>query len=636
MPGADQNLPTREQIEERARQIHAGRGSPIGQEGDELADWLAAEKELENLLNAHDESAKNDSTDGRQNPWPKHMLLEYFGLLEQPFGMTPDPAYLFASRTHGEALAALSLGIAGNRGFFALIAEPGMGKTTLLYQLIEDMRESARAVLVSQTQCTSREFIEYILYDLGVDIKGLGLVAMNGKLNEILFAELLAGKRFVLVVDEAQNLDDSVLETVRMLSNFETHNTKLMQIILAGQPRLASKLAQPALSQLRQRIAVLSRLEPFTSEETRLYIEHRLKVAGFSGESIFDPAAIARIAQLTHGVPRNINNLCYNSLLLAYTRRQRLVTAAIVQEASDSLVLELLAPESLVAPNSFAAPVTNDSPAPALAPGSHIELLDPAATIAAVTMTVPVAVVSPVTMNAAAAPLAPISPTPALAAAKVSAPRPSASAATSPAANAAANAAAEKSIPTNRQPKSFLTYGGNPSRDSGKKINPRKWLSRSAVLAVALLSGTLLLAILGRSESRHILSPSIFHRSREIPTDPIPADRSQGSATPYAADPQDTGNGLVLTVMAGPQQTLKDLSIRYAGHYDDEIAAQIRSLNPDLKDPDHLEAGQLIRIPLPPGAIKKVNDTGEATTASKREGSEGLFSRFSALLRLRK
>ncbi len=122
------------------------------------------------------------------------------------------PAYLYASRTHSEALASLSLGIAENRGFFALIAEPGIGKTTLLYRLLEELRDTTRTVLVSQTQCSSREFIEYILQELGVDVKGMGLVAMHGKLNEILFEELLAGKRFVLVVDEAQNLDDSVLK----------------------------------------------------------------------------------------------------------------------------------------------------------------------------------------------------------------------------------------------------------------------------------------------------------------------------------------------------------------------------------------------------------------------------------------
>src|SRR6202163_1217896 len=285
------------------------------------------------------------------------MFLEFFGLREQPFGMTPDPAYLYASRTHSEALASLSLGIADNRGFFALVAQPGMGKTTLLYQLLEKLRDSTRTVLLFQTQCTSRELIEYILQDLGVDARGMGLVAMHGKLNEILFGELLAGKRFVLVIDEAQNLDDSVLETVRMLCNFETHNAKLLQIVLAGQPRLAAKLAQPRLSQLRQRIAVLSHLEPFTVEETGLYIEHRLKVAGYTGEPIFDLASIAVIARQSDGIPRNINNICYNSLLLAYNRGLHKVTAGIVQEAVTRLDVELLIHEPpSVSASAVAAP----------------------------------------------------------------------------------------------------------------------------------------------------------------------------------------------------------------------------------------------------------------------------------------
>src|ERR1700733_10597364 len=229
------------------------------------------------------------------------MFLDFFGLREQPFGMTPDPAYLYAGKTHSDAHASLLLGINDNRGFLALIAPPGMGKTTLLYRLMEELRENTRTVLVSQTQCNSHELIEYILQELGVDTRGLGLVPMHGKLNEILFEELLEGRRFVLIVDEAQNLDDSVLETVRMLSNFETHNAKLLQVILAGQPRLAAKLAQPALRQLRQRIAVLSHLQSFTVEETGLYIEHRLTVAGHGGETIFDPASITRIAWESRG-----------------------------------------------------------------------------------------------------------------------------------------------------------------------------------------------------------------------------------------------------------------------------------------------------------------------------------------------
>src|SRR5215469_12669370 len=248
------------------------------------------------------------------------MILEHFGLREEPFGMTPDPAYLYASRTHTDALAALSDGIADTRGFLALIAEPGMGKTTVLYQLAQELRDTTRIVHVSQTQCNSREFIEYILQELGVDVNGVSFVAMHGKLNEILFEELLAGKKFLLIVDEAQNLDDEVLETVRMLSNFETHNTKLLQILLAGQPQLAAKLSQPRLSQLRQRVAVLGRLDPFGFEETKRYVEHRLKVGGYSGEPIFDDDAVGVICRASRGIPRNINNLCYNSLRLAHSR----------------------------------------------------------------------------------------------------------------------------------------------------------------------------------------------------------------------------------------------------------------------------------------------------------------------------
>src|SRR5665213_1516502 len=294
----------------------------------------------------------------------KPMFLDFYGLREQPFGMTPDPAYLYASRTHADALAALSHGIAENRGFFALIAQPGMGKTTLLYQLLEDLRDNSRTVIVSQTQCTSREFIEYILQELGVDWKDMGLVAMQGKLNEILFGELLEGKRFVLVVDEAQNLDDAVLETVRMLSNFETHNAKLLQIVLAGQPRLATKLAQPRLAQLRQRVAVLSHLEPFTAAETSHYISHRLTVAGHSGEPIFDPGALDEIAKQSDGIPRNINNICFNSMLAAFHRVQRTVTAETVRKAVASLDLEALISKPVKAAEPAATPAAVLAPAP--------------------------------------------------------------------------------------------------------------------------------------------------------------------------------------------------------------------------------------------------------------------------------
>ena len=515
------------------------------------------------------------------------MFLEFFGLREQPFGMTPDPAYLYASRTHSDALASLSLGIADNRGFLALIAQPGMGKTTLLYRLLEELRSTTRTVLIFQTLCNSREFIEYILRDLGVDTAGMGLVAMHGKLNEILFEELLAGRRFLLVVDEAQNLDDSVLETVRMLSNFETHNTKLLQIVLAGQPRLAAKLAQPRLSQLRQRVAVLSRLEPFTVVETGLYIEHRLHVAGYSGEPIFDPAAVAQIARESCGIPRNINNLCYQSLLLAHAAEMRTVNAEIVQMAASRLDLDW---------------DLDTRPDSASLPSEPLKVVD-----------------------FAVAPVAPHLDASRLDAAQQFANDPPAKVLTRPPAPIAVPGTAKVA-----RKKSFLTY------DAGRNIRTPRWSARSAILAALILSGTLLLAILGRSESIRAIKPAILgNSSRPLVTQPVAA-QPEAASTSYDAAPQDTGNGQVITVVAGPRQTVKELCLRYAGYFDSALTEKISLLNPGLKDPDHLEAGQLIRIPLPPGAMKKVNDTADAPAPTEPGSSGGLFTRFSALLRERK
>src|SRR5271169_712525 len=163
MPDTNDKRPTREQIEQRANQRYLERGC---RSGDELEDWLAAEKELTQVLSVQDKPAETLSSDVQLNSRPTSMFLDFYGLREQPFGVTPDPAYLYASRTHSEALSSLSLGIEDNRGFFALIAEAGMGKTTLLYQLMEQLRDTSRTVLLFQTQCNCREFIEYILHEL--------------------------------------------------------------------------------------------------------------------------------------------------------------------------------------------------------------------------------------------------------------------------------------------------------------------------------------------------------------------------------------------------------------------------------------------------------------------------------------
>ncbi len=265
------------------------------------------------------------------------MFLEFFGMREQPFGVTPDPRFLYLSPMHREALASLYYGIESGRGFLSMIARPGMGKTTLLFQLLEEFRNAARTAFLFQTQCDSRDFIRFLLAELGIDTKEQDRVKMHEEFNAVLLREMKAGKRFVVVIDEAQNLDDSVLETVRLLSNFETPRAKLMQIILAGQPELADKLARPNLSQLRQRISIVSRLDPLSPLYVHEYIQHRLRLAGYKGPRLFLPEAENVIIERSEGIPRTINNLCFNALSLAYALGKRQVDRSLVEEISGDL-----------------------------------------------------------------------------------------------------------------------------------------------------------------------------------------------------------------------------------------------------------------------------------------------------------
>jgi general secretion pathway protein A len=265
------------------------------------------------------------------------MLLEFFGFREQPFGVTPDPRFLYLSPGHREALASLYYGVESGRGFMALIAKPGMGKTTLLFHLLERFRNSARTAFLFQTQCSSREFMRLLLAELGMENHDQDFVRMHEDFNRLLLQEARSKRGVIVVIDEAQNLDASVLESVRLLSDFETPRMKLLQIILSGQPELANKLASPQLIQFRQRVSLLSRLAPFAIEETSKYIQHRLSVAGYSGPSLFSEEAMLAIARVTEGIPRSINNFCFNLLSLACAQRQRLVDLNAVEEVIKDL-----------------------------------------------------------------------------------------------------------------------------------------------------------------------------------------------------------------------------------------------------------------------------------------------------------
>jgi general secretion pathway protein A len=270
------------------------------------------------------------------------MFLDYYNLTEQPFGVTPDSRFLYLGTKHREALASLVYGTESDRGFLALIAKPGMGKTTLLYHYLSYLRDKSRTAFVFRTDCDSREFIRHLLLDLGIDVAGMDLPAMHDTLNRLLTEEVRAGRRFVLVIDEAQNLDDKVLESVRLLSNFETPWMKLMEIVLAGQPQLADRLASPAMAQLRQRISMVIRIEPFGHEDVNAYIDHRLWVAGCVKSSVFTVGARKLIAEHSEGIPRNINNLCFNAMSLGCALKRKTIDRDIIMDVIADLDLEPL------------------------------------------------------------------------------------------------------------------------------------------------------------------------------------------------------------------------------------------------------------------------------------------------------
>lgn len=273
------------------------------------------------------------------------MFLDFYNLREQPFGVTPDPRFLYLSPAHREALASLYYGIDAGRGFMALIAKPGMGKTTLLFHLLQQFRLSARTAFLFQTQCNSREFMRFLLLELGCEFQGQpDVVTMHEELNRCLLQEARAGRRFIVVVDEAQNLEPSVLETIRLLSDFETPQAKLVQIVLSGQPELADKLARPSLRQLRQRVSLLSALAPLSAQEVERYINHRLGTAGCV-DPLFTPRAVRMIAELSEGIPRNINNICFNALSLACSLRQTTVDVGVIEQVAADFDLTSLRSE---------------------------------------------------------------------------------------------------------------------------------------------------------------------------------------------------------------------------------------------------------------------------------------------------
>jgi general secretion pathway protein A len=429
------------------------------------------------------------------------MVLDYFKLREQPFGVTPDARYLFLSSTHKEALGSLLYGIDEGCGFLALIASPGLGKTTLLFHALHQLREKAKTVFLFQTVCTSIDLLRTLIAGLGVQETQGSLDQLQLRLKEVLVAQARLGKRVVVVIDEAQNLDDSVLELIRMLSNFETPREKLIQIVLSGQLELAERIASPDLEQLRQRVSIFSELTPFSREDTQLYIDHRLRIAGYTFASpLLTRDALALIADASYGVPRNINNLCFNALSLAYALRRKPIDSEIIREVIADRDLGRFRKRTSLAPQS--------------------------------------------------------------------------------------GASGRQAVPAFRPTK--------------RAFQSRGWMQKLAfTLAATLALGGVLVASrwwLGNKAPMHAQSQPLL--VAPSPSDSAPQVLAVFNPPSPTAGESSPGVPHTPTVSVRPGETLLEICVASFGRCNPELLREIRRLNPQMNNPDHIEPGQTIQLPL--------------------------------------
>ena len=259
------------------------------------------------------------------------MYRDFYGLKEKPFTITPNPEFIFLSRSHREAFAHLLYGVDSHAGFIAMTGEVGTGKTTLLRTLLTQLdSDRYRSALILNTCISSDQLLASICREFDIEPVEQNRFGYLEALNSFLLEQHLAGSTVVLVIDEAQNMAPDVLEQVRMLSNMETEQDKLIQIILAGQPELNEVLARHDLRQLSQRITVRCSLVPMGLQDTGDYINHRLKVSGCRIPGLFSRGAVKRIYRFSQGIPRLINVACEQSLVMAWTQESVTVTPAMV------------------------------------------------------------------------------------------------------------------------------------------------------------------------------------------------------------------------------------------------------------------------------------------------------------------
>jgi general secretion pathway protein A len=265
------------------------------------------------------------------------VYLEFYGLKQAPFDITPNPRFLFHSSKHREAFNHMLYGIRERKGFIQLTGEVGAGKTTLCRALLEQLNGQYSTGLILNPVLNPDEMMKAIAMEFGLDVSGRDRLETVSAIAEFLLNQIEAGRETVLIIDEAQNLTEDLLEQIRLISNIETDDRKLLQIVLLGQPELRDRLNSPRLKQLRQRITVRFHLAPLTRTEVAQYIQHRLKVSGANGSPAFTLPALWRVYNYTRGIPRLVNAVCDKALLASFVKRSQKVTYGMVGRAIREL-----------------------------------------------------------------------------------------------------------------------------------------------------------------------------------------------------------------------------------------------------------------------------------------------------------
>jgi len=269
------------------------------------------------------------------------MYKEFFGLRANPFNVNPDPRYLFLTRHTEEALACLTYGIQSRKGFVLLTGEVGTGKTTLINKLLGWLRmQHVATAFIFNSKMNVPQFLDYMMADFGIPCESKSKSQILRQLYNWLLDRYRAGETAVLIVDEAQNLSDDVLEEIRMMTNLETFTEKLLQVVLVGQPELEQRLKQPHLRQLRQRMSLRAKTHPLSLDETKAYVAQRLRIAGATGDPIFDDGALAALYGFSSGIPRVINLLCEHCLVSAFVDQQKTISTNVVEAVARDFDLD--------------------------------------------------------------------------------------------------------------------------------------------------------------------------------------------------------------------------------------------------------------------------------------------------------